>query len=89
MKTILFLTLTAASFLALAWEGYDYKRGTHVEIEKGNLVRPGKEIEIFDYQKGRCQNVEVEAVHRNGSTVEVEVRDYQSGETRTLEMNDR
>jgi hypothetical protein len=37
---------------ALAWDGYDYESGNYVEIEKGNLVRPGEEIEYYDYGTG-------------------------------------
>lgn len=83
------LTLVALflSSSAFAWQGYDYERGAFIEIEKGNLVRPGREIEIYDYDKGYI-NVEVESIYRRGRTVEVEVYDYNSGETRTLEMND-
>ena len=35
--------------LAAAWDGYDYESGSYVEIEKGNLVRDGEEIEYYDY----------------------------------------
>ena len=29
------------------WTGYDYDENSYVEIEKGELVREGKEIEIL------------------------------------------
>lgn len=73
---------------AFAWEGYDYDTGNYVEIEGGNLVRSGQEIEIYDYEDGEYKYVEVQDINRFGSTVEVEVYDYDSGEYRTLEMED-
>ena len=63
------------------------KRASYVEIESGNLVRPGKEIEIYDYGDGEYHNVEVQTVNRFGNTVEVEVYDYETGEIRFLEMD--
>lgn len=73
--------------ISYGWDGYDYDSGTYVEIEKGNLVRPGSEIEIYDYGTGEYRNVEVQSIQGNGSGAEVEVHDYETGETRTLEMD--
>ncbi len=70
-----------------AWDGYDYEKGSYVEIDKGNLVRSGNNIEIYDDSTGEYKNVEVESVHDGGSTVEVEVYDSETGESRTLEMD--
>lgn len=86
MKAALLLALATVSFQAFAWGGYDYEKGVFVEIEKGNLVRPGRDIEVYDFNKGYI-DVEVESIRRTGSTVEVEVRDNQTGELRTLEMD--
>lgn len=69
--------------LAIAWDGFDHQSGNYIEIEGGNLVRTGRDIEIFDYQ-----DVEVTNIDRYGSTVEVEVFDYEKGEYRTFEMDD-
>lgn len=71
-----------------AWDGYDSESGSPVVIEKGNLVREGKEIEYYDYADNEYKNVEVENIERNGSTVSIEVYDYESGEYRVLEMDD-
>lgn len=87
MKKFLFAILASASLSAVAWGGYDYENGTFIEIEKGNLVRPGREIEVFDYRSG-YRSVEVESIRRIGSKVEIEVTDNESGETRTFEMDD-
>lgn len=72
---------------ALAWDGYDYEQGAFVEIEKQTLVRPGREIEFFDYNAGEYRHGEVETIRRHGSSVEVEVFDQATGEYRTLDMD--
>lgn len=74
--------------LAIAWDGFDHQSGNYIEIEGGNLVRTGRDIEIFDYQDGTYKDVEVTNIDRYGSTVEVEVFDYEKGEYRTFEMDD-
>lgn len=66
----------------LAWEGYDYKKGSYIEIERGNLVREGETIEIYDYSNGTYKDVDVESVDSD----EVEVYDSEKGEYRTFEM---
>ena len=75
------------SSTAFAWDGYDYEKGAYVEIDKGNLVRSGNDIEIYDYDTGEYKDVEVQDIYDSGSTVEVEVYDYDTGEYRTLEMD--
>jgi len=74
--------------VSLAWDGYDWDGGVDVEIGKGNLVRPGSSIEIYDYGTGQYHDVEVQSVTGGGSTVEVEVYDNTTGEYRILEMED-
>lgn len=72
---------------ALAWDGFDYESGNFVEIESGNLVRSGQEIEIFDYADGKYKDVEVVGIDRFGSRVDVEVYDPERDEFRTFEMD--
>ena len=71
----------------LAWDGYDYESGSQVEIDKGNLVREGEEIEYYDYGSGEYRSGEVQDVQSSGSGAEVEVYDHESGEYRTFEMD--
>jgi len=85
---ILLVSMAAFSSHTIAWDGYDYERGAYVEIEKGNLVRPGREIEYYDYDAGEFKYGDVESIRRIGSSVEVEVLDHESGEIRTFEMED-
>ncbi len=76
--------------LATAWDGYDWNKGSYVEIEQGNLVRTGETIEIYDYSDGRYKDVEVTDINRYGSSsVEVEVYDHETGEHRILDMDGR
>lgn len=70
-----------------AWDGFDYDKGTFIEIDRGNLVREGETIEIFDFNDG-YKEVEVESIDHYGNTVEVDVYDYDTGEFRTFEMED-
>jgi hypothetical protein len=85
--SVLFLLLLAPC-LSNAWDGYDTETGASVQIEKGNMVREGSEIEYYDYNKGEYKNVEVQNIERSGSEVEVEIYDYESGEYGTLIMED-
>jgi hypothetical protein len=82
------LGLTIMASPAIAWSGYDWETGTDVEIEKGNLVRPGLSIEVYDYGTGEYHDVEVQSITGGGTSVEVEVFDNTTGEYRTLEMEE-
>lgn len=75
--------LAAPSF---TWDGTDTGTGGSVEIGKGNLVRQGRDIEVYDHEAGGYRDVTVEGIRRSGSGVEVEVYDSVSGEYRTFEM---
>ena len=77
-----------APFFCLAWDGIDTETGESVEIDKGNLVRRGQDIEIWSDKDG-YHDVTVENITRFGSSVDIEVYDYNKGEYRTLEMEDR
>ena len=69
-----------------AWDGYDYESCSYVEIEKGNLVRPGQDIEVYDYGTGEYKDMEVQSIDSYGSSTEVKVYDNDTGEYRTLDM---
>lgn len=55
--------------------------------KKGNLVRPGREIEYYDHGSGEYRYGDVESINSCGSSVELEVYDYETGEYRTFEMD--
>ncbi len=83
---IVLMTIYLSSVL-FGWSGYDSDSGVPVEIEQGNLVRSGQDIEIYDYDAGEYRDVEVQSVNGNGSGAEVEVYDYDSGEYHNLDMD--
>lgn len=86
MKKILSFTLFIS--VCFAWSGYDWDNGSYVDIEKGNKVLVGREIEIYDYKDGRYKDVEVQSVREryNGKT-ELEIYDHSDNSYRTLEMD--
>lgn len=68
-----------------AWEGTDTGTGNTVEIEKGQTVREGREIEVYDYGSGSYRSVDVDSVRQSGGSVEIEGTDS-SGKSVILEM---
>jgi len=88
MKIIQTFFLLSLSTPCFSWEGQNITTGSQVEIESGNLIRDGEEIEVYDYDLGEYRTVEVNDISRFGSTVEVEVTDLETGEEHTLEMED-
>lgn len=86
MRAIFLASMIVLSPVALAWDGYDYETGDYVEIEKGNLVRPGETIEFYDHNTGEYRSGGVQSIYGSGSHTEVEVYDNDKGEYRTFEM---
>jgi hypothetical protein len=88
-KPVLALALILGpAFAAHGWDGVDAATGDAVEIGKGNLVRTGRTIEIYDAGSGEYRDVDVQSISRGFGSVEVEVYDTVTGEYRTLEMDD-
>jgi pyruvate/2-oxoglutarate/acetoin dehydrogenase E1 component len=87
MKLLSIVAFACLSSPALAWDGYDWESGNYVEIDKGNLVREGRDIEIYDWGTGEYRDVTVEDMRSTGSGTEVEVYDHESGDYRTLDMD--
>ena len=72
---------------AIAWDGVDQKTGATVEIERGELVRSGRSIDVYDSEQG-YKTYDVENIQRFGRSVEIEVTDPSTGDTKVLEMED-
>nr|DAY01253.1 MAG TPA: protein of unknown function (DUF5334) [Caudoviricetes sp.] len=85
-KFVLFLMVAISCF---AWSGYDLETGECVEIGKGNLVRRGRDIEIYDCKDGKYKIVNVKSISKVGDSVEIEVYDYEKNKIRILEMESR
>ena len=89
MKTLLTLIIVLISTPALSWDGYDWDTGEYIDIQRGELVRPNREIEVYNYGTGDYETYTVERIKHKGHKTEVEVYDYDKGEYRTFEMNNR
>ena len=87
--TALALALVAAAPAtgALAWDGTD-ENGNAIEIGRGELVRRGRDIEVFNYGTGQYSTYSVESIRRSGRSVEIEAFDNESGEYKTFEMDE-
>lgn len=83
IKLLLILLFLSSSSSVRAWDGYDYEEGEYIEIEKGNLVREGEEIEVYHYDTGEYKDEEVQSVDSD----EVETYDYGTGEYHTYDMD--
>lgn len=69
-----------------AWDEYGYDGSSLVEIEKGNVIRPGRQIELYDYDTGEYRDVEVQSIIKSGSGTEIEIYDYDTGAHRIIEL---
>lgn len=90
-KTIQFAILILTFLIplnAFSWDGTDTDNGDSVTIGKGQLVRRGKDIELYNNDTGEYISGEVESIRRNGRYVEIELYEYSSGETKIFEMED-
>lgn len=80
--------LSLGATAALGWDGTNAETGDCVEIERGNLVRSGEEIEVYDCATGSYRYLEVEDIDGSGYGVEIEAYDLETGEYIYLEMEE-
>jgi hypothetical protein len=80
------LTVSGADTQASAWDGTNTTTGSSVEIERGQLVRSGRTIEVYDSERG-YKEYDVDGIRRYGRSVEIEATDTETGESTTLEMD--
>jgi hypothetical protein len=71
---------------AFAWDGTNTNTGSSIEIERGQLVRSGRTVEVYDSTEG-YKEYDVDSIRRSGRTVEIEATDPATGESTTLEMD--
>ena len=81
------LVLAATAIPALAWDGTD-KNGNAVEIDSGNLVRTGDDIEYYNYADGEYHDATVDGIARYGNEVVIDVTDDDTGYSHELTMED-
>ncbi|MGY4465562.1 hypothetical protein ACVWWK_001244 [Bradyrhizobium sp. LB9.1b] len=86
--SVLLAVVTASITLnqAFAWDGTNPTTGSSVEIERGQLVRSGRTIEVYDSERG-YKEYDVDSIRRYGRSVEIEATDAETGESTTLEMD--
>jgi hypothetical protein len=82
------VVLVGLSRSACAWDGTNTNTGSSVEIDRGQLVRSGRTIEVYDSAAGAYKDYDVDSISRYGSTVEIEATDTATGQSTTLEMDD-
>lgn len=80
--------LLSTSLPVSAWDGTNVETGYFVEIGKGNLVRTGEEVEVYDYSSGNYRSVTVEGINTYRGKVELEVYDNDTGDYLISEMED-
>ena len=88
-KIVLIITflMILCPALVYSWDGYDYDTDDYIEFDHPLSVKPGNDIEIYDYSDETYHDVYVISVKRNG-TVVIEVFDHDTGDYRTFEMMD-
>lgn len=86
VRPALLLSLCLSALPAHAWDGTDSATGNNVEIERGQTVRRGRDVEYFDYGSGTYKTLDVDSVQRRGGSVEVEGTDN-DGNSVTLDMD--
>ena len=88
-KIVLIITflMILCPTLVYSWDGYDYDTDDYIEFDHPLSVKPGNDVEIYDYSDETYHDVYVISVKRNG-TVVIEVFDHDTGDYRTFEMMD-
>jgi hypothetical protein len=60
-----------------------------IEIERGQLVRRGRTIEVYDVNSGSYRDYDVDSIRARGRSVEIEATDTETGESTTFDMDRR
>ena len=71
---------------AFAWDGYDRQNDAAIEIGRGNLVREGNIIKIYDWKEDEYHDVEVRQMEDSFKSVRLEVYDLDSQQERIFDM---
>lgn len=66
-RVILIVLAAVLSGPAYGWDGTDTETGASIEFGKGNLVREGRDIEIYDNETGDYRDVTIEDINRRAS----------------------
>lgn len=85
MKYLLLIYLLSISSFA-GWEGFDFKYNRFIEIDKNELVRPGKKIFYRDDSLNIFE-AEVISIYNRSSAVELWIYDLKKEEEVLFQMN--
>jgi len=93
MKRDLLIIFLLAAFIfcpihLYAWSGYNFDSDNYIEIPDKESVRPGKDIEIYDYSDESAHKVHIISVTQVDAKTIIEVFDYNTRDYRTFEMDD-
>ena len=69
-----------------AWAGYEEFTNIAIDIPPGNLVREGREIDIFDFSTNKYHQAEVIFLDDIFSGTRLEVKDLETNEKRIFYM---
>ena len=86
-KILLIITILMILCPALvySWDGNDCDTGNYIEIDNPFSVKPGNDIEIYDYSDDSYHDVHVITTKQDGAMI-IKVFDYNTGDYRTSEM---
>lgn len=71
---------------SFAWMGYEETTNIAIDIAPGNLVRVGREIDIFDFKTNTFHPAEVIFVDEIFSGTRLELQDLETNEKRIFYM---
>ncbi len=84
MKNLLLVTIILFfAPIVFALDGYNLETGEFINIDKNQLIRPGEEIEFFNYNTGEYEFKEVNDIYDNT----VEIFDVETGEYNFFDMD--
>ncbi len=80
------MLLTLASTDSFAWAGYEETTNISIDIPSGNLVRIGRQIDVFDFSTNNYHPAEVIFLDDIFSGTRLEVKDLETGKRRVFYM---
>ena len=88
LKNFLIFFLTLSVKTSLAWDGYDIKSQTTIDIGSGNLVRTNKIIQYFDFHANQFHDARVVDIISDLKETKLIVFDITLQQERTFIMED-
>ena len=85
---VLFLVITLFPKASLAWYGFDYDSKSSIDIDEGNLVRPGLVIDYYDRKIDDIKSAKVLYMESAPAGLEMKLKDIFTGEERIVFMDE-